>query len=100
MTLKEEEDVISEEAWRMLENYAGFTETDRNAALNREGKMVVSKAIEQRVQLAVEAAILETQKEEHKRMQEEQKKMLRQYLEGYITMKKAIRSAGRAPLFF
>ena len=82
MTLKEDEDVISEEAWLMLKNYAGFTETDRNAALNREGKMVVSKAIEQRVQLAVEAAILETRKQEHKRM-------LRQYLEGYITMIKS-----------
>lgn len=89
MTLKEDEDVISEEAWLMLKNYAGFTETDRNAALNRKGKMVVSKAIEQRVQLAVEAAILETRKQEHKRMQEEQKRMLRQYLEGYITMIKS-----------
>ena len=89
LTLKEDEDVISEEAWLMLKNYAGFTETDRNAALNREGKMVVSKAIEQRVQLAVEAAILETRKQEHKRMQEEQKSMLRQYLEGYITMIKS-----------
>ena len=69
MTLKEDEDVISEEAWRMLENYAGFKETDRNTAMNREDKMVVSKAIEQRVKLAVEAAILETRKEEHKRMQ-------------------------------
>ena len=89
MSLKEDEDVISEEAWRMLENYAGFKETDRNAALNREGKMVVSKAIEQRVQMAVEAAILETRKEDQKRMQEEQKRMLRQYLEGYITMIKS-----------
>ena len=69
MKLKEDEVVISEEAWRMLENYAGFKETDRNTAMNREDKMVVSKAIEQRVKLAVEAAILETRKEEHKRMQ-------------------------------
>ena len=69
MKLKEDEVVISEEAWRMLENYAGFKETDRNTAMNREDKMVVSKAIEQRVKMAVEAAILETRKEEHKRMQ-------------------------------
>ena len=69
LKLKEDEVVISEEAWRMLENYAGFKETDRNTAMNREDKMVVSKAIEQRVKLAVEAAILETRKEEHKRMQ-------------------------------
>ena len=69
LKLKEDEVVISEEAWRMLENYAGFKETDRNTAMNREDKMVVSKEIEQRVKLAVEAAILETRKEEHKRMQ-------------------------------
>ena len=71
MSLKDEEDVISDEAWRMLEEYAGFTEMDRSKAENEEGKVVVSRAIEQRVQLAVEAAVVKTRKEE----QAKQKKM-------------------------
>ena len=70
MSLKEEDDVISDEAWRMLEEYAGFREMDRSKSENEEGKVVVSRAIEQRVQMAVQQG-------------NEQR---RELLEGYVTL--------------
>ncbi len=79
MSLKDSGDVISDEAWTMLEEYAGFSDMDRDSIVNEEHKVVVSKAIEYRVQQAVNDAVTRTREkmqEQQERMAAEQKRMV------------------------
>lgn len=80
MTLRSENESVSSEAWRMLKRYAGFSQVQDDKVINEEGKVVISKAIESRVEMAVKEAVLRTRQEDRQKMEAEQAKMQAEYI--------------------